>query len=91
MKIYEIISEDINEGKPAATVTIRDAKKILTTMGFTYAGRTKGSHEIWKDQSGILFPVPQHGKELDFGVTKNLYRLMRDRGFIHEDFNLIEF
>lgn len=49
-------------------------------MGFAPTGRRKGSHDIWKDLNGILFTVPLYGKELDYGVTKNLYRLMKSRG-----------
>lgn len=91
MKIYEIISEniEIDEGKPAATLTIKDAKKILSALGFVPTGRQRGSHEVWKDEEGVLFPVPIHGKELEFGITKNLNRLMRDRGFhLHETYIL---
>ena len=81
MKIYEIISENLDEGKQASTLTIRDTKRILATMGFKPVGRQSGSHEIWKDNNGMVFPIPLHGKELSYGVTKNLNRIMRDRGF----------
>lgn len=92
MKIYEIISEniDIEEGRPPATLTIRDTKKILSMMGFAPTGRQKGSHDIWKDESGVLFTVPLRGKELDYGVTKNLNRLMRDRGVTLEEYGVTE-
>jgi predicted RNA binding protein YcfA (HicA-like mRNA interferase family) len=87
MKIYEIINEDfdIDEGKLASTYTIRDAKKILSMMGFGPTGRQKGSHDVWKDENGVLFTIPLNGKELDFGVTKNLNRMMRDRGITLEE------
>lgn len=91
MRIYEIISEnlEIDEGKPAATLTIKDAKKILSAMGFSPTGRQRGSHDVWKDKMGVLFPIPIHGKEIDFGVTKSLNRLMRDRGYhLHEFYDL---
>lgn len=86
MKIYEIIVEnEIEEGKPVATYTIRDAKRILAMMGFSPTGRQRGSHDVWKDSNGVLFTVPLHGKELDYGVTKNLNRMMRDRGVTLEE------
>lgn len=77
MRMNEIITEDpLVEGP----LTIRDAKKLLGVMGFAPTGRQRGSHDIWKDLSGVLFTVPMHGKELDYGVTKNLLRIARDRG-----------
>ena len=55
MKIHEIIVEnELDEGKPVATWTIRDAKKILSQMGFAPTGRVKGSHDVWKDTSELL-------------------------------------
>lgn len=91
MKIYEIINEDIEEGIQPHTLTIYNTKKILTSMGFT-PRRQKGSHEIWKDDTtGDTFPIPIHGKELSYGVTKQLNRMMRERGFnLDEMFMTIE-
>lgn len=80
MKIYEIINEDIEEGIDPHTLTIHDTKKILTALGYT-PRRQNGSHQVWKDDTtGDTFPVPIHGKELKFGLTKNLNRRIRNRG-----------
>ena len=78
-------TESLEEG-PSSVITIKDAKKALAAMGFEPTGRRRGSHDVWKDKNGILFTVPLHGKELDYGVTKNLFRMMRDRGFKMESF-----
>jgi predicted RNA binding protein YcfA (HicA-like mRNA interferase family) len=76
MRAYEFIAES-----SSPTITVKDAKKALLAMGFKPSGRRKGSHDIWKDGSGLLFTIPFHGKDLDYGVTKNLYRLMKSRGY----------
>lgn len=76
--------ESLEEG--SSVFTTRDAKKVLTAMGFEPTGRTKGSHDVWKDKNGILFTVPLNSKELSYGVSKNLFRMMRDRGFKMESF-----
>lgn len=77
MKVSEIITEEfLIEG----TITIRNAKKLLAAMGFSPTGRQRGSHDVWKDLNGVLFPIPIHGKELDYGITKNLLRIAKNRG-----------
>jgi predicted RNA binding protein YcfA (HicA-like mRNA interferase family) len=79
MKIYEIVSEDLDEGKQ---YTIRDAIKILTDMGYYDTGKGKGSHNNWKHKDdGHTFPIAKHGKELEYGVSRNLDRVMRQRGY----------
>lgn len=76
MKIYEIISE---ASRPAI-ISIRDAKKILSKLGYSPTGRQSGSHDIWKDANGVLFAIPTHGKSLEYGITTQLYQLARSRG-----------
>jgi predicted RNA binding protein YcfA (HicA-like mRNA interferase family) len=48
-------------------------------MGFEPTGRGKGSHDVWKDSSGLLFTIPVHGKDLEYGVAKTLLKLIRSR------------
>lgn len=94
MKIYEIISlneSELDEGKPVTTWTIRDAKRVLTDLGFHFHRQGKGSHEYWKKPStGESFALAIHGKELDFGVSKSLNRLMKQHGyeFTYEDIEI---
>ena len=92
MKIYEIIIEtnEIGESIPASRLTVRDARKALSMIGFAPTGRQKGSHDVWKDNDGMLFSIPIHGKELDFGITKSINRLLRDRGVTLEECGLDE-
>lgn len=85
MRIYEIISEH----KHPAVITVRQAKQILTAMGFSFTGKQKGSHEMWKDKQGVKFPVPDHGKDLSHIVTRSLNHLMKERGFTFEDIEFI--
>ena len=75
MRATEFITESTSPG-----ITVRDAKRALSVMGFKPTGRKKGSHDIWKDSLGMLFPIPFHGKDLSWVVTKSLYKLMKDRG-----------
>ena len=75
-----VVDEDTTTESTSPTITIKDAKKILSAMGFKPTGRKKGSHDIWKDSLGILFTVPLFGKDLEYGVTKNLLRLMKNKG-----------
>jgi len=78
MKIYEIISEELDESKEYTT---RDAKKILTDMGYYDTGRGKGSHNNWKHKDdGHTFPLT-NGKTLSYGVSRNLDRVMKERGY----------
>lgn len=76
---------EIDENRSSATYTVKDAKHILAKLGFGPTGRQKGSHDVWKDKNGILFTIPVHGKELEYGMSKNLNRIVRDRG-LHESF-----
>lgn len=69
-------NEFVIEGK----LTVRDAKKLLLAMGFAPTGRYKGSHDIWKDLSGILFSLPIHGKEIEYGISQTLRKMARDKG-----------
>jgi predicted RNA binding protein YcfA (HicA-like mRNA interferase family) len=79
MRASEFITEhNLEEG--ISKLTVRDAKRALTAMGFEPTGRHRGSHNIWKDLQGVLFTLPIHGKEIDYGVTQNLLRIMRERG-----------
>ena len=69
---------DIDESKEYTT---RDAKKILTDMGYYDTGRGKGSHNNWKHKDdGHTFPLT-NGKTLSYGVSRNLDRVMKERGY----------
>ena len=61
------------------SITVKDAKRALLAMGFEPTGRGKGSHDVWKDSSGLLFTIPVHGKDLEYGVAKALLKLIRSR------------
>ena len=61
------------------SITVKDAKRALLAMGFEPTGRGKGSHDVWKDSSGLLFTIPVHGKDLEYGVAKTLLKLIRSR------------
>ena len=75
MKIFEIIVE--NELEEGFTMTIRDAKKILTDLGFAPLRWKGGSHQQWGKKGEKIFPVPQHGKDLDSGALDSLKKLMK--------------
>ncbi len=89
MRANEFISESIEESL-SSTITVKDAKKILAAMGFGPTGRKKGSHDIWKDSLGILFSIPFHGKNLSWGVTRSLQKLIKDRGYEVGSYDLEE-
>ena len=74
MRAKEFITESTSP-----SITVRDAKRALSAMGFEPTGRGKGSHDVWKDSSGLLFTIPVHGKDLEYGVAKNLLKLIRSR------------
>jgi predicted RNA binding protein YcfA (HicA-like mRNA interferase family) len=74
MRAKEFISESTGP-----SITVRDAKRALLAMGFEPTGRGKGSHDVWKDSSGLLFTIPVHGKDLEYGVAKTLLKLIRSR------------
>ncbi len=74
MRAYEFIPESTSP-----SVTVRLAKELLIAMGFAPTGRRRGSHDVWKDETGQLFTLPLNKKELEYGVTKNLLRLIKQR------------
>jgi|LakMenE01Jun11ns_1017448.scaffolds.fasta_scaffold9907661_2 predicted RNA binding protein YcfA (HicA-like mRNA interferase family) len=74
MRASEFITESTSP-----SITVRDAKRALSAMGFEPTGRGKGSHDVWKDSSGLLFTIPVHGKDLEYGVAKTLLKLIRSR------------
>lgn len=74
MRASEFITESTSP-----SITVRDAKRALSSMGFKPTGRGKGSHDVWKDSSGLLFTIPVHGKDLEYGVAKTLLKLIRSR------------
>ena len=74
MRAYEFIAESTSP-----SITVKDAKRALLAMGFEPTGRGKGSHNVWKDSSGLLFTIPVHGKDLEYGVAKTLLKLIRSR------------
>jgi len=74
MRAYEFIAES-----SSPTITVKDAKRALLAMGFEPTGRGKGSHDVWKDSSGLLFTIPVHGKDLEYGVARSLLKLIRSR------------
>jgi predicted RNA binding protein YcfA (HicA-like mRNA interferase family) len=89
VRATEFITESIEESL-SSTITIKDAKKILSVMGFKPTGRKKGSHDIWKDALGVLFTVPLFGKDLSYGVTRALQKLMKDRDYEVGSYDLEE-
>lgn len=82
MRAYEFLLEDAESEVAESTspsITVKDAKRALLAMGFEPTGRGKGSHDVWKNSSGLLFTIPVHGKDLEYGVAKSLLKLIRSR------------
>jgi len=70
MKIIEIIAQ----------YTIHDAATLLSKMGFVNTKQGKGSHNKWKHPDGEVFSIPMHGKELEYGISRQLDKIMKHRG-----------
>lgn len=77
MRANEFILDESND---VGALTVRDAKKLLSTLGFAPTGRHRGSHAVWKNAEGILFSLPIHGKSLEYGVTRSLLGLLKNKG-----------
>ena len=77
-KQFEDAESEVAEST-SPSITVKDAKRALLAMGFEPTGRGKGSHDVWKDSSGLLFTIPVHGKDLEYGVAKALLKLIRSR------------
>lgn len=83
MKIYEIIT-DLDESNYPRVWRVSDAKRVLTDIGYRFERAGKGSHEYWKHtETGDGFPLSVHGKELEYGPSKHLNRLLRDIGYVY--------
>ena len=80
MKIIEIISESAVDESTSSPFTAYEARKILSDMGYKFSGK-KGSHEQWKHPDGHNFPLPIHGKTISGGLSFNLRRVMKERGY----------
>jgi predicted RNA binding protein YcfA (HicA-like mRNA interferase family) len=77
-KQFEDAESEVAEST-SPSITVKDAKRALLALGFEPTGRGKGSHDVWKDSSGLLFTIPVHGKDLEYGVAKALLKLIRSR------------
>lgn len=83
MKIYEIITEStLEEGNLPKVWKVSDAKRVLTDLGYRFDRHGKGSHEYWKNkETGESFPLAIHGKEIEYGPSKQLNRIIRNVGY----------
>lgn len=59
-----------------ASPAVREAEHLLRHYGFAPdSGRGKGSHIVWKDARGRMFPLPQRDP-LSLGVFHSLLRFL---------------
>ncbi|MFI7064754.1 type II toxin-antitoxin system HicA family toxin [Kribbella sp. NPDC050124] len=59
----------------AAPKKRREAERELKKQGFEkQSGRGKGSHEVWKNESGVSVTVPNHGDEIAAGTWRSISR-----------------
>lgn len=78
MKIYEIIVEsELDEG--SFNMTVRDARKILSDLGFV-RDRSTG-HEQWVKPGERTFALQVKGKDLRGAVVGKLLKLMKDNNY----------
>lgn len=78
MRIFEITNEPLDEGK--FNITVRDARKILKDLGFTYA-RDKGDHEQWVKPGERTFPLQVKHKDLPGYAASELLFLMKKHNY----------
>jgi len=76
MKIYEIINESPDLDEANFNITMRDARIILSELGFTLT-RKKGSHELWTKEGERTFPINRHDKQLSGFPAGELFKLMK--------------
>ena len=55
-------------------MTYQELIKKLKDGGCLFVRTGKGSHEIWKNQSGTLFVVPNHKREIPTGTCQNILK-----------------
>ena len=79
MRAIEFINEESELEEGPRPLTTRDAQKLLKMLGY-YPDRVNGSHHIWKGLAGEVFSLPVHGKEIGNAISKNLLKLVREKG-----------
>ena len=80
MKIYEIIVEsELDEAN--FNITVREAKRYLSAMGYAFSGRKTGSHEQWVKSGERTYPLPIHDKQLPGFAASSLIKLMKANNF----------